>query len=63
MINGLFEYGDAVVVSATDEKGIVNTQQLKDNDPVEVKLESGEIKSFMPDDLEFDLDYQPDTGE
>lgn len=63
MINSLFEYGDAVVISATDEKGIVNIQQLKDNDPVEVKLASGEIKAFMPDDLEFDLDYQPDTGE
>jgi|GEM_PF-2565705 hypothetical protein len=63
MINGLFEYGDAVVVAATNEKGIVNTQQLKENDPVEVKLDSGVIKPFMPDDLEFDLDYQPDTGE
>ena len=63
MINGLFEYGDAVVISATNEKGIVNTQQLNDNDLVEVKLESGVINQYNADDLEFDLDFRPDTGE
>lgn len=63
MKNGLFEYGDAVIIAATDEKGIVNTQQMNDDDPVEVKLESGTIAQYDADDLEFDLDFQPDTGE
>ncbi|WDF56893.1 hypothetical protein [Mucilaginibacter sp. KACC 22063] len=63
MKNGLFEYGDQVTISATDEKGIVNTQQLNEEDAVEVKLNSGEIKQYDADDLEFDLDFQPDTGE
>ncbi|MCJ8210084.1 hypothetical protein MUY27_10220 [Mucilaginibacter sp. RS28] len=63
MKNGLFEYGDAVIITATDEKGIVNAQQFNDDDAVEVKLQSGVIQQFNTDDLEFDLDYQPDTGE
>lgn len=63
MKNGLFEYGDQVVVAATNEKGIVNTQQMNDDDPVEVKLDSGLILQYDADDLEFDLDFQPDTGE
>jgi hypothetical protein len=63
MKNGLFEYGDQVVVSATDEKGTVNINQVKDGDPVEVELESGEVKQFNEDDLEFDEDFQPNTGE
>lgn len=63
MKNGLFEYGDAVIVAATNEKGIINIQQLNEDDPVEVKLESGLIREYNPDDLEFDLDFQPDTGE
>lgn len=63
MKNGLFQYGDRVVIDATDEKGIVNTDQLKDGDPVEVELESGEVKQYNEDDLAFDEDFQPDTGE
>jgi hypothetical protein len=63
MKNGLFEYGDQVVVSATDEKGTVNINQVKDGDPVEVELETGEVKQFNEDDLEFDEDFQPNTGE
>ncbi len=63
MKNGLFEYGDAVVIAATDEKGIVNIQQMNEDDAVEVKLESGEINKYNTDDLEYDLDFQPDTGE
>jgi hypothetical protein len=63
MKNGLFEYGDQVVVTATDEKGTVNINQVKDGDPVEVALPSGEVKQFNEDDLEFDEDFQPDTGE
>lgn len=63
MKNGLFEYGDQVVISLTDEKGTVNTNQLKDGDPVEVELESGEVKQYNEDDLAYDEDYQPDTGE
>jgi len=63
MKNGLFEYGDQVVVSATDEKGTVNINQVNDGDPVEVELESGEVKQFNEDDLEFDEDFQPNTGE
>lgn len=63
MKNGLFEYGDQVVVSLTDEKGTVNTNQLKDGDMVEVELASGEVKQFNEDDLAFDEDYQPNTGE
>jgi hypothetical protein len=63
MKNGLFEYGDQVVVTATDEKGTVNINQVNDGDPVEVALPSGEVKQFNEDDLEFDEDFQPDTGE
>jgi hypothetical protein len=63
MKDGLFEYGDAVVIAATNEKGIVNIQQMDEEDLVEVKLESGLITQYDADDLEFDLDYQPDTGE
>ncbi|QJD94454.1 hypothetical protein HH214_00505 [Mucilaginibacter robiniae] len=63
MKNGLFEYGDRVVIDATDEKGTVNTNQLKDGDLVEVELESGEVKQFNEDDLAYDEDFQPDTGE
>lgn len=64
MKNGLFQYGDQVVISLTDEKGTVNTDQLKDGDLVEVELESGEVKQYNEDDLAFDEDYQPDnTGE
>ena len=63
MKNGLFEYGDQVVVSLTDEKGTVNTNQLKDGDMVEVELASGEVKQFNEDDLAFEDDYQPNTGE
>ncbi|CAM3679392.1 hypothetical protein MUGA111182_02780 [Mucilaginibacter galii] len=63
MKNGLFEYGDQVIISLTDEKGTVNTNQLNDGDPVEVELQSGEVKQFNEDDLAFDEDYQPDTGE
>lgn len=63
MKNGLFEYGDQVVVTATDEKGTVNIDQVKDGDPVEVELPSGEVKQFNEDDLEFDEDFQPNTGE
>ena len=63
MKNGRFEYGDQVTISTTDEKGTVNTDQLNDGDLVEVELESGEVKQFNEDDLEFDEDYQPDIGE
>jgi hypothetical protein len=63
MKNGLFQYGDQVVINLTDEKGTVNTDQFKDGDLVEVELESGEVKQFNEDDLAFDEDYQPNTGE
>lgn len=63
MKNGLFEYGDQVIINLTDEKGTVNTNQLNDGDMVEVELESGEVKQFNEDDLAFDEDYQPNTGE
>lgn len=63
MKNGRFEYGDQVVISTTNEKGTVNTDQLNDGDLVEIELESGEVKQFNEDALEFDEDYQPDTGE
>ncbi len=63
MKNGLFEYGDQVVITSTDEKGTVNINQVNDGDPVEVELESGEVKQFAEDELEFDEDFQPDTGE
>jgi len=63
MKNGLFEYGDQVIISLTDQKGTVNINQLKEGDPVEVELASGEVKQFNEDDLEFDEDYQPNTGE
>jgi hypothetical protein len=52
-----------LVIAATDEKGIVNIQQMDEDDLVEVKLDSGLITQYDADDLEFDLDYQPDTGE
>jgi len=52
-----------VVVTATDEKGTVNINQVKDGDPVEVAMPSGEVKQFNEDDLEFDEDFQPNTGE
>jgi len=63
MKDGLFEYGDAVIIASTNEKGIVNIQQMDEEDLIEVKLESGLITQYDADDLEFDLDYQPDTGE
>ena len=63
MKNGLFEYGDQVIISLTDEKGTVNINQVTDGAPVEVQLASGEVKQFNEDDLAFDEDYQPDTGE
>ena len=63
MKNGLFEYGDQVIISLTDQKGTVNINQLKEGDPVEVELASGEVKQFNEDDLEFGEDYQPNTGE
>ena len=63
MKNGLFEYGDQVIISLTDQKGTVNINQLKEGDPVEVELASGEVKQFNEEDLEFDEDYQPNTGE
>ena len=63
MKNGLFEYGDQVVISLTDEKGTVNTNQLNDGDLVEVELQSDEVKQYNEDDLAYDEDYQPDTGE
>ncbi|MBS7563631.1 hypothetical protein KHS38_04370 [Mucilaginibacter sp. Bleaf8] len=64
MRNGLFEYGDRVIISSTDERGTVNIDQMKDGDPVEVALEgSGAVNQYSEDDLEFDEDYRPDTGE
>lgn len=63
MKNGLFEYGDQVIIAATNEKGIINIQQLNEDDAVEVKLDSGVIQQYDSDDLEYDLDFQPDTGE
>ncbi|NCD69675.1 hypothetical protein [Mucilaginibacter agri] len=63
MKDGLFEYGDAVIIAGTNEKGIVNIQQMNEDDAVEIKLDSGNISQYDADDLEFDLDYQPDTGE
>ena len=63
MKNALFEYGDQVIISLTDEKGTVNTNQLADGAPVEVELASGEVKQFNEDDLAFYEDYQPNTGE
>jgi hypothetical protein len=63
MKNGLFEYGDQVIISSTDEKGTVNINQLKDGELIEVELTTGEVKQFNEDDLEFDEDYQPNTGE
>jgi hypothetical protein len=63
MKNGLFEYGDQVIISSTDEKGIVNINQLHDGDMVEVAIESGEVKQYSEDDLAYDEDYQPNTGE
>ncbi len=63
MKNGLFEYGDRVVIGATDEKGTVNSAQINDGDPVEVELDSGAVNQYNEDDLEFDEDFQPDTGE
>jgi hypothetical protein len=63
MRDGLFEYGDRVVIAATDEKGVVNIDQLNEADKVEVQLESGAVNQYDADELEYDLDYQPDTGE
>lgn len=64
MRNGLFEYGDRVVISQTNEKGTVNIDQMKDGDPVEVALDgTGAVNQYSEDDLEFDEDYQPNTGE
>ena len=36
---------------------------MNEDDAVEVKLESGEVAQYNTDDLEYDLDFQPDTGE
>lgn len=63
MKNGLFEYGDRVVINATDEKGTVNSNQFNDGDLVEVELDSGEVKQYNEDQLAFDEDFRPDTGE
>jgi hypothetical protein len=63
MRNGLFEYGDQVIISATDEKGVVNIDQTADGAPVEVALSTGEVKQYNEDELAFDEDYQPNTGE
>lgn len=64
MKNGLFEYGDRVVISATDEKGTVNSAQINNGDPVEVELDAtGAVNQYNEDDLEFDEDFRPDTGE
>lgn len=62
MRNGLFEYGDQVIISLTDEKGIVNIDQEKDGDMVEVALQSGEVKQYNEDELAFDEDYAPEGG-
>ncbi|WP_295768442.1 hypothetical protein [uncultured Mucilaginibacter sp.] len=59
MRNGLFEYGDQVVINETDEKGTVNINQTEEGSMVEVELQSGEVRMFSEDELAFDEDYAP----
>ncbi|WP_462264794.1 hypothetical protein [Mucilaginibacter sp.] len=62
MINGLFEYGDRVIISGTDEKGTINAAQVNNGDTVEVELDNGKVNQYNEDELEYDEDFRPDTG-
>ncbi len=54
MTNGVYEAGERVITK--DGEGKVNKSQEKKDDLVEVKLDSGEIKSYVPTEVSDDAD-------
>lgn len=54
MTNGVFEAGERVI--AKDGEGNVNEHQEKKDDQIEVKLDTGEVKTYVPTEVSDDAD-------
>ncbi|WP_299291513.1 hypothetical protein [uncultured Mucilaginibacter sp.] len=54
MTNGVFEAGERVMTK--DGEGKVNKSQEKKEDHIEVKLDTGEIKTYPPAEVSDDAD-------
>lgn len=54
MVNGVFEAGERVITK--DGEGKVNKTQEKKGDQIEVKLDSGEVKTYPATEVSDDSD-------
>jgi hypothetical protein len=54
MTNGVFEAGERVMTK--DGEGVVNKSQEQKEDQIEVKLNSGEVKTYAATDVSDDSD-------
>ncbi len=54
MTNGVYESGERVITK--DGEGVVHKSQQKKEDHIEVKLNTGEIKSYSPENVSDDSD-------
>ncbi len=54
MTNGTFEAGERVITK--DGEGVVNKNQEKKEDQIEVKLNTGEVKTYPPTEVSDDSD-------
>ena len=54
MTNGVFEASERVITK--DGEGVVNKNQEKKEDPIEVKLNTGEIKTYASAKVSDDSD-------
>ncbi|MGI4021546.1 MAG: hypothetical protein ACRYFA_08580 [Janthinobacterium lividum] len=54
MTKGVFETGEKVITK--DGEGVVNKDQEQKEDPIEVKLNTGEVKTYAAADVSDDAD-------
>lgn len=54
MTNGVFESGERVITK--DGEGVVNKNQEQKEDQIKVKLNTGEVKSYLPNEVSDDSD-------
>ncbi|MGI4729780.1 MAG: hypothetical protein ACRYFL_08155 [Janthinobacterium lividum] len=54
MTKGVYEKGDKVITK--DGEGVVNKDQLTKEDQIEVKLNTGEVKTYPSADVSDDSD-------
>lgn len=54
MTNGVYEAGEKVITK--DGEGVVHKSQEKKDDQIEVKLNTGEVKTYAPQEVSDDAD-------